>query len=119
MKKETIFKFFIIHSIVVVIILFIVFIYKCPINYFFRVQCPGCGITRAYLSAFKLDFISAFRYHPLFFTIAPTILYIAHRSLLRIKLSCKIEKLLFGILSVLFIFLYIVRIITDGINILK
>ncbi len=119
MRKANIIEFFIIHSIVAVIIIFIVFIYKCPINYFWGVQCPGCGITRAYLSALNLDFISAFRYHPLFLTIAPTILYIAHRNILRIKLSCKIEKLLFCILLVLLIALYIVRILTNGINILK
>lgn len=117
MRKANVLKFFIIHSIVVVIILFIVFIYKCPINYFFGVQCPGCGITRAYLSALKLDFLSAFRYHPLFFTIAPTILYIAHRNILRKKLSCKIEKLLFCILLVFLITLYIVKILINCINI--
>lgn len=29
------------------------------------VPCPGCGMTRAFLAAFRLDFPEAFRMHPL------------------------------------------------------
>ncbi len=32
------------------------------------IPCPGCGFTRAYLSLLKGDLVSAFFYHPLFFT---------------------------------------------------
>ena len=32
------------------------------------IPCPGCGLTRAYISLFKGDLSSAFFYHPLFFT---------------------------------------------------
>jgi len=28
--------------------------------------CPGCGLTRAYLSLFRGNFTKAFEYHPLF-----------------------------------------------------
>ncbi len=30
-------------------------------------KCPGCGITRMFISLFKCDFISAFWYNPLMF----------------------------------------------------
>jgi len=36
----------------------------CPIRFVFHVQCPGCGMTRALLSALRFDFASAFAYHP-------------------------------------------------------
>lgn len=41
--------------------------YKCPFNLFLKIKCPGCGVTRMFLSIFKLDFKSAFRYNSLFF----------------------------------------------------
>ncbi|HHW45836.1 MAG TPA: DUF2752 domain-containing protein [Clostridiales bacterium] len=46
--------------------------YKCPIKALFGIACPGCGMVRAWLSVLKLDFKSAFYYHPLFF-VAPLI----------------------------------------------
>lgn len=38
----------------------------CPIKFITGVSCPGCGITRAFLSLIKLDLAAAFYYHPLF-----------------------------------------------------
>lgn len=47
---------------------FVMFIkYKCPFNLFLNIKCPGCGVTRMFLSVFKLDFKSAFHYNSLFF----------------------------------------------------
>ena len=37
----------------------------CPIRFFSGISCPGCGMTRAYLSAVHLNFSEAFSYHPL------------------------------------------------------
>lgn len=39
----------------------------CPIQYTIGIACPGCGMTRAWLAVFRLDFSTAFAYHPLFF----------------------------------------------------
>lgn len=38
----------------------------CPIKFMTGVSCPSCGMTRAYLSLLRLDFKSAYYYHPLF-----------------------------------------------------
>ena len=46
--------------------LFIFYVYKCPIKLFFRIDCPGCGMTRAYKALLRLDFQTAFSYHELF-----------------------------------------------------
>lgn len=36
-------------------------------------SCPGCGMTRAWLSAFALDFDAALAYHPLFGVVPPAL----------------------------------------------
>lgn len=41
----------------------------CPVFGLLRVPCPGCGMTRAWLCALRLDFAGAFEFHPLFWTI--------------------------------------------------
>ena len=38
---------------------------SCPIKFLIGISCPGCGMTRACLSALRLDFAAAFSYHPL------------------------------------------------------
>ena len=41
----------------------------CPIKHFTGVSCFGCGMTRACLSALRLDLAAAFYYHPLWFAV--------------------------------------------------
>lgn len=45
----------------------------CPFRFFFGISCPGCGMTRAWLSVLRLDFSSAFACHPLFL-LAPLVI---------------------------------------------
>jgi hypothetical protein len=51
---------------VLLISLIVAFLVGCPIRWMTHLPCPGCGMTRACLAAFRLDFTDAFRYHPLF-----------------------------------------------------
>lgn len=46
-------------------VLVILRIYKCPLDFLFGIPCPMCGITRAYLSLLNGDIRTAFYYHPL------------------------------------------------------
>ena len=110
MGKKNYKKIILYHIIALIILLFIIFFYKCPIYYFFNIPCPGCGITRAYLALLSLDIKGAFHFHPLFFTIAPTILYIAHRNVLKKKLNYMTEKFYLAVLCVSFLAVYILRI---------
>lgn len=41
----------------------------CPIKFATGVSCPGCGMTRAWLSVFRLDFAAAFDFHPIFWIV--------------------------------------------------
>ena len=43
----------------------------CPVKYITGISCPGCGMTRACLSAMRLDLESAFAYHPLWVALPP------------------------------------------------
>ena len=43
----------------------------CPIKYLTGISCPGCGMTRACLSALRLDFSAALYYHPLWMALPP------------------------------------------------
>ncbi len=60
-----------------VIIAYGLAVYFLPINCLFlqitKIECAGCGITRAIISALKLDFKTAFLLNPMF--IAIPILY--------------------------------------------
>lgn len=41
----------------------------CVFRLMTGVPCPGCGMTRAWLAALRLDFAAAFAYHPLFWAV--------------------------------------------------
>ncbi|MBE6735159.1 MAG: DUF2752 domain-containing protein [Ruminococcaceae bacterium] len=68
----------------------------CIFQYLFSIPCPGCGMTRALLSALRFDFISAFRYHPMFWSLPILYLYflsdngIFHKKLWDTLLLCVI-----------------------------
>ena len=83
--------------------------YKCPMYNYFGMCCAGCGMTRACLSALRLDFAQAFEYHPLFFVAIPSVLYLVNRSVLPHRLSDKTEGVIFDIGVCLFVSVYIFR----------
>lgn len=43
--------------------------FACPIKSITGISCLGCGLTRAFLSAFRLDFVSAFSHHFMFWSV--------------------------------------------------
>lgn len=62
-------------------------VYKCPIKAIFHIDCPGCGLTRAFWAALRLDFKTAFSYHPLFLPIGIEFCYVVLRPLIRKKVN--------------------------------
>ncbi|MDR2736552.1 MAG: DUF2752 domain-containing protein [Gracilibacteraceae bacterium] len=52
--------------------------FGCPFLAVSGIPCPGCGMTRAFLAFFRLDFAQAFLYHPMFpvFLVLPMALMI-------------------------------------------
>ncbi|URZ17536.1 DUF2752 domain-containing protein [Clostridium felsineum] len=83
----------------------------CPIKFLTGISCPGCGMTRAWIRLLHLDIKGAFYYHPLFFVPAIYIFIFLFKE----KIPNKIYKILIGIAVVLFITVYIFRVLNpDG-----
>lgn len=49
--------------------IFYVFQIPCLFRLFLHIPCPGCGMTRAYLSLLRGDWRGAFGYHPMFWSV--------------------------------------------------
>ena len=47
----------------------------CIVKSILGIPCPGCGMTRAVVSALRLDLAAAFRLHPMFWSLPLLVLY--------------------------------------------
>lgn len=101
----------VIPSVVVALFLILTLILggnACVFKNTLGVPCPGCGMTRAFISLAKLDVKAAFYYHPLFIlpaVIAFIILFRNHKTVAMLYNS----KMLWLVLSAVFILVWIVR----------
>jgi Protein of unknown function (DUF2752). len=77
----------------------------CPIKFVTGISCPGCGMTRAVLSALRLNFKEAFHYHPLFF-MTPVMLFL---FLFEEAIKPIYYKIAWFIIILLFFLIYIFR----------
>ena len=59
----------------IVVALMYIFNAKCIFIKFLHIPCPGCGMTRALLSALSLDFVSAFKYNAMFWALPIMYIY--------------------------------------------
>lgn len=82
----------------------------CPIKYFTGISCAGCGMTRAWIAAAKLNFKEAMDYHPLFWTVPEALATWFYRRHIRRK----IFNTLVFILIAAFIVVYIYRMFNGG-----
>ena len=91
----------------VLLILFILLDLGCPIRAVFGIPCPGCGMTRAWLNFFRLDFGGAFAMHPLFL-LAPVAALLASSLLNR---HTKIRLGLAATIILAFVSAYVIRMV--------
>lgn len=77
----------------------------CPIKFITGISCAGCGMTRAWLSVLELNFLQAFHFHPLFWTV-PVISFV---YLVRKRISNRTLRFVKGITIILFTTVYIMR----------
>ncbi len=92
--------------IIIIIAAIALLFYKCPIKLIFGIDCPGCGMTRALIAAFQLDFKRAFSYHQLFPIPILGVIYQLNRD--KIKLSRRIEEIVVIIILLIFIVRWII-----------
>lgn len=51
--------------------------WRCPLNYFFNIRCPGCGITRSIIAISQGQIILSLKYNPLgFLLVIGFVLYV-------------------------------------------
>ena len=79
----------------------------CPILYLTGISCAGCGMSRAWLSLLRGDLAGAFAYHPLFWLPVPA----AALLLLQRRMPRRVFRWGIGIVCVLFILVYLVRLL--------
>lgn len=82
----------------------------CPIRFLTGVSCPGCGMSRAWLAALRLDWQAAFAFHPLFLLPVPA----AGLLLFRRRIPKPVFRWSMGFICALFLIVYIARILTPG-----
>lgn len=105
------------HYIIIAIILGILFIYiflkynigiPCIFHKLTNFYCPGCGMTRAFISLIRLNLYQAFRYNMLVIIYIPFfIIYGINKYILKNKY--KIPRFIFYILLVITILFAILR----------
>lgn len=86
----------------------------CPVHYFTGFKCPGCGVSRMFISLMKLDFKSAFEANRLLLLTLPVIVILLSVYFVRYvrtgsKRISKTESLIYIVLIVLFLVYGIVR----------
>ena len=82
----------------------------CPVQHFTGIPCPGCGLSRAAFALLRLDFWTAFRYHPMIYGLPPIVLLVLFRKkpLLGTK---KRESILLWSVMALWAGIWIVRLV--------
>lgn len=61
-----------------VVAVFMLLEIPCLIRHFTGLICPNCGMTRAWLSVLRLDLVSAFQYHPMFWSVPFLFLFLVY-----------------------------------------
>lgn len=76
----------------------------CPLKAFFGISCPGCGMSRACLSALRLDLASAFDYHPLWIMLPVVAVCVFYFTIKKKKTACYVTVgvFVFALLAVYF-----------------
>lgn len=80
--------------------------WPCALRSLTGIPCPGCGLSRAWLSALRLDLAAACSYHPMFWSIPILVLYaLFDGQLFRRKwLNIGLLALLLGGIAVSYVF---------------
>lgn len=82
----------------------------CPIKFVTGMSCPGCGMTRAWLSLLRLDLGAAWVYHPLFWILPVCVVLF----LIRHKLPRGVVRGGAAVICALFVGVYLARLWMGG-----
>lgn len=83
----------------------------CVFRLMTGIPCPGCGMTRAWLAALRLDFAAAFAYHPLFWAVPIAfVLAFVREETTSVKVKRGID-IAIAVLCVLVVAVWVVRLV--------
>lgn len=86
----------------------------CVFRLMTGIPCPGCGMTRAWLAALRLDFSAAIAYHPLFWVVPIAfVLAFVREEVASSKLKRGIDIVVI-VLCVLVVAVWIVRLVSPA-----
>ncbi len=80
-------------------------IYGCPIKYVTGISCMGCGMTRAFWAAGRMQFVDAFHYHPLW----PLVIVWIPIYFFRKKINKNVFNVLLGLTVIAFVVVFFMR----------
>ncbi|MBU1020424.1 MAG: DUF2752 domain-containing protein [Firmicutes bacterium] len=83
---------------------------NCLIKRTIGIPCPGCGMTRAALYLISFDFKNAFIFHPLIYVMPFLVIIFLYQDT-RLLQSLAHAKVFFGIIVLMFLVVYIIRMI--------
>ena len=75
-SKKHLEKIFVMIGMLIYTAVLYVFQLGCPILKITRMPCPGCGMTRAWLAVLRFDFVAAFSYHFMFWSVPVLCLFL-------------------------------------------
>lgn len=80
----------------------------CIFRRFLSFPCPGCGMTKAWLAVLQFDFAAAFNHHFMFWSMPILYLYFLFDG--RFLKNAKLNKAVFILIAVGFLFEWIFKI---------
>lgn len=87
----------------------VLFVTGCPLRAVTGIPCPGCGMTRAYLSLLRGDWQAAWQYHPLFWLVPAALLTLSIKK--GPLASRKGRAVLWTAIAAAFILVYLIRLL--------
>lgn len=99
----------VILAVMILFVLAVTGVYKCPMDYIFGIPCPMCGITRAFVSLVHGDIREAFYYHPLWPVALITVIFYLLHFFEIIKINRRTMDIICFILCSLLIGCFILR----------
>ena len=110
-KKE---KQIYIITIIIILLLSLLKIYKCPFKYIFGISCPFCGMTRAFISLIKFEIAKSFYYHLLWPLVLIILIIYTLIELKIIKIKKKIIYILLYVFCIINLIYYFYRLFNNS-----
>ena len=84
----------------------------CFYQHYFGIECPGCGMQRAFIELLKANLIESLKLYPALIPIIIMLIFLLLHIIIKIKNGATILKYLFIFNVIIIIINYIIKLIT-------